>query len=88
MNDSSTGGDTTIRKSKLNGLIDQKSFYIETPEDVAERIRTALKYVPAEKLWINPDCGFNPTPRWIALPKLNAMVAGTKIVRRELGHGA
>ena len=40
----------------------QKSFYVETPEDVAERIRTALKYVPAGKLWINPDCGFNPTP--------------------------
>lgn len=67
------------------GLVDQKSFYVETPEDVAERIRVALKHVPAEKLWINPDCGFNPTPRWIALPKLKAMVEGTKIVRRELG---
>lgn len=68
------------------GLMDQKSFYIETPEDVAERIRTALKYVPAEKLWINPDCGLNPTPRWVALPKLQSMVEGTKIVRRELGY--
>ena len=75
------------RKELGAGLIDQKSFYVETPEDVAERIRVALKYVPAEKLWINPDCGFNPTPRWIALPKLKAMVEGTKIVRRELGHG-
>ncbi|MBI3079742.1 MAG: methionine synthase [Deltaproteobacteria bacterium] len=70
------------------GLIDQKSFYIETPEDVAERIRTALNYVPAEKLWINPDCGFNPTPRWVALAKLKAMVEGTRIVRRELGFAA
>lgn len=67
------------------GLVDQKSFYVETPEDIAERIRVALKFVPPEKLWINPDCGFNPTPRWIALPKLKAMVEGTKIVRRELG---
>lgn len=67
------------------GLIDQKSFYIETPEDVAERIRIALKHVPAEKLWINPDCGFNPTPRWVAFPKLKAMVDGARIVRRELG---
>jgi len=67
------------------GLIDQKSFYIETPEDVAERIRIALKYVPAEKLWINPDCGFNPTPRWVALAKLKSMVQGTKLVRREIG---
>lgn len=69
------------------GLIDQKSFYIETPEDVAERVRLALKHVPAAKLWINPDCGFNPTPRWIALGKLKSMVEGTKIVRRELGYG-
>jgi 5-methyltetrahydropteroyltriglutamate--homocysteine methyltransferase len=69
------------------GLIDQKSFYIETPEDVAERIRIALKHVPAEKLWINPDCGFNPTPRWVALSKLRAMVEGAKIVRRELESG-
>lgn len=67
------------------GLIDQKSFYIETPEDVAERIRTALKYVPAEKLWINPDCGLNPTPRRLGLAKLKSMVEGTKIIRRELG---
>lgn len=67
------------------GLVDQKSFYVETPEDIAERIRVALKFVPPEKLWINPDCGFNPTPRWIALPKLKAMVEGTRIVRRELG---
>lgn len=72
-------------KELAAGLIDQKSFYIETPEDVAERIRTALKHVPAEKLWINPDCGFNPTPRWVALPKLKSMVEGARIVRRELG---
>jgi hypothetical protein len=50
-------------------------------------IRNALKYVPADKLWINPDRGFNPTPRWVALPKLKAMVEGTRIVRRELGQG-
>ena len=67
------------------GLIDVKSFYIETPEDVAGRIRETLKYVPAEKLFINPDCGFFPVPRWLTFEKLKAMVAGTKIVRKELG---
>ena len=66
------------------GLVDQKSFYVETAEDVAERIRIALKYVPAEKLWVNPDCGFNPTPHWVALPKLRSMVEGARIVRPEL----
>jgi 5-methyltetrahydropteroyltriglutamate--homocysteine methyltransferase len=67
------------------GVIDVKAFKAETPEDVAARIRTVLKYVRPEKLWINPDCGFFETPRWIAAAKLRAMVAGTHIIRQELG---
>ena len=67
------------------GVIDVKSFYVETPEDVAERIRALLKHVPPEKLYVNPDCGFFQLPRWITFLKLQAMVAGTKIVRNELG---
>ena len=67
------------------GIVDVKSFYIETPKDVAERIREILRYVPPEKLYINPDCGFFQLPRWLSRLKLEAMVAGTKIVRRELG---
>ncbi len=68
------------------GVIDVKAYEVETPEDVAERIRTALKYVPPERLWINPDCGMGNTPRWICVEKLKAMVEGTRIVRRELGY--
>jgi 5-methyltetrahydropteroyltriglutamate--homocysteine methyltransferase len=67
------------------GLIDTKSFYVEAPEEVAVRIRETLKYVPPERLWINPDCGFFQLPRWLAAVKLRHMVAGTNIVRRELG---
>ena len=67
------------------GVVDIKSFYVETPEDVAERIREILKYVPAEKLYINPDCGFFQLPRWISRLKLESMVKGTEIVRQELG---
>jgi 5-methyltetrahydropteroyltriglutamate--homocysteine methyltransferase len=67
------------------GVIDVKAFKAETPEDVAARIRTVLKYVRPEKLWINPDCGFFETPRWIGVAKLRAMVAGTHLVRQELG---
>ena len=66
------------------GLVDIKSFYTETPEDVAERIRLALKYVPPERLYINPDCGFFELPRWLSFLKLKNMVEGTRIVRREL----
>lgn len=69
------------------GVIDVKSFYVESPEDVAERIRFAIRYGPPEQLVINPDCGFFQLPRWITRLKLDAMVAGTKIVRSELGVG-
>lgn len=66
------------------GLVDVKNYYVETPEDVAERVRAALKHVPAERLSVTPDCGFSQTARWAARAKLHAMVEGTKIVRREL----
>jgi 5-methyltetrahydropteroyltriglutamate--homocysteine methyltransferase len=67
------------------GLIDVKSYYLETPEDVAQRIRRVLDYVPADRLTVVPDCGFSQTARWAARAKLKAMVAGTQLVRAELG---
>jgi 5-methyltetrahydropteroyltriglutamate--homocysteine methyltransferase len=66
------------------GLVDVKNYYIETPDDVAERIRRVLEYVPAERLTVVPDCGFSQTARWAARAKLKAMVAGTQLVRAEL----
>jgi 5-methyltetrahydropteroyltriglutamate--homocysteine methyltransferase len=52
---------------------------------VAERIRKALEVVPADRMFILPDCGCFHLPRDVAFAKLCAMVEGTKIVRRELG---
>ena len=66
------------------GVVDIKSFHVETPEDVAERIREALRHVPPEKVHVCPDCGFFQLPRWLAFLKLKALVEGTKIVRKEL----
>jgi 5-methyltetrahydropteroyltriglutamate--homocysteine methyltransferase len=71
-------------KELAAGLVDVKNYYVEKPEDVAERIRTVLKHFPAERLSITPDCGFSQTARWAARAKLKAMVDGTKIVREEL----
>jgi 5-methyltetrahydropteroyltriglutamate--homocysteine methyltransferase len=67
------------------GIIDVKSYYIETPDDVAERVRLCLRYAPAEKLSFAPDCGLSQTARWAARQKLANMVAGVALVRRELG---
>jgi 5-methyltetrahydropteroyltriglutamate--homocysteine methyltransferase len=67
------------------GVVDVKSYYIESIEDVAERVRLCLKYAPAEKLAFAPDCGLSQTARWAAKQKLKNMVAGVQVVRRELG---
>jgi 5-methyltetrahydropteroyltriglutamate--homocysteine methyltransferase len=67
------------------GVVDVKSYYIETPSDVADRVRQCLKYTPPEKLSLAPDCGLSQTARWAARQKLVNMVEGVKMVRRELG---
>jgi 5-methyltetrahydropteroyltriglutamate--homocysteine methyltransferase len=41
--------------------------------------------VPTDRLAVNPDCGLVHLPRAVAFAKLEAMVAGAAIVRRELG---
>ena len=67
------------------GVVDVKSFYMETPEDVAERVRLCLASIPAEKLSLVPDCGFFPVPRWVAAEKLKRLAAGAALARREIG---
>lgn len=67
------------------GIIDVKSYYIETPEDIAKRVRLCLGYASAERLSFAPDCGLSQTARWASKLKLKNMVEGVKIVRRELG---
>jgi 5-methyltetrahydropteroyltriglutamate--homocysteine methyltransferase len=66
------------------GVVDVKSFYPETPEDVAASIRRVLPFVPAERLTVTADCGFSALPRWLARAKMQAMVAGTRLVRATL----
>lgn len=66
------------------GVVDVKSYYIETPEDIAERIKTCLKFVPADKLAVAPDCGLSQTARWAARKKLANMVKGVQMVRDQL----
>jgi 5-methyltetrahydropteroyltriglutamate--homocysteine methyltransferase len=66
------------------GVIDVRNWYVETPEEVAALIRTALKHVPAERLYLNPDCGLRRQARWVGFKKLQALAEGAAIVRREL----
>ena len=67
------------------GVLDLGSNEAETPELVAERIRRALAVIPPDRLVVAPDCGMKYLARDRAFTKLRAMVAGTELVRRELG---
>jgi 5-methyltetrahydropteroyltriglutamate--homocysteine methyltransferase len=63
------------------GIIDVKSYYIETVEDVMARINKCLEFVAPEKLSVAPDCGLSQTARWAARKKLANMVEGARRVR-------
>jgi 5-methyltetrahydropteroyltriglutamate--homocysteine methyltransferase len=66
------------------GVIDVKTEQVESPDLVAARIRRALRFVPPDRLAINPDCGLRHLLPDVARAKLAAMVAGAAIVRAEL----
>jgi 5-methyltetrahydropteroyltriglutamate--homocysteine methyltransferase len=72
-------------KTIVLGVLDLGSSEVETPEVVADRIRRALTVLPPERLVVAPDCGMKYLPRERAFRKLEAMVAGARAVREELG---
>src|SRR5918992_1186870 len=73
-----------INKSLMVGVIDLGTDKVETPAEVAARIRAALKHVPAERLIVAPDCGMKYLTRGAAFGKLKALAEGASIVRKEL----
>lgn len=71
-------------KKVMVGAIDVATQIIESPEEVAEVLRQALRFVDADKLYPCTNCGMAPLPRHVARGKLAALSAGAEIVRREL----
>lgn len=69
------------------GVVDVKSYYIETPAEIAHRVNLCLQHAPAERLSFAPDCGLSQTARWAARQKLANMVKGITLVREKLGIG-
>jgi 5-methyltetrahydropteroyltriglutamate--homocysteine methyltransferase len=67
------------------GIVDVKSYWVEPPEEVADRVRRCLRHAPPERLSFAPDCGLSQTARWAARAKLQNMVQGVGRVRAELG---
>ena len=66
------------------GIVDVKSYYIETPDDVVVRVRRCLEFAPAARLSLAPDCGLSQTARWAARRKLANLVEGVHRVRQEI----
>jgi 5-methyltetrahydropteroyltriglutamate--homocysteine methyltransferase len=75
-------------KDVLVGAIDVATEAVETPADVAATIRKAMAFVPPERLFPCTNCGMVPLSRGVARAKLEALVAGAALVRRELGVAA
>jgi 5-methyltetrahydropteroyltriglutamate--homocysteine methyltransferase len=70
-------------KKIMVGCIDLSDLRVETPQNVAERIRRALKHVAPENVIVAPDCGMKYLPREVAFGKMKAMVGGARLLRAE-----
>jgi 5-methyltetrahydropteroyltriglutamate--homocysteine methyltransferase len=69
------------------GVVDHHVLQVETPDQVADLVRRALKHIPSERLLLGTDCGMGREgmSRRHAFYKTVAIVQGTNLVRRELG---
>ena len=71
-------------KTVILGVVDLGNHQVETPEEVAARIRRALPFVGPDRLVIAPDCGLKYLPRPVAFAKMKAMVDGARLVRAQV----
>ncbi|WP_119292116.1 methionine synthase [Azohydromonas sediminis] len=71
-------------KDVMVGVIDVASDTVETPEEVAATIATALRHVPAQRLIACTNCGMAPMDRAVAEAKLRALVQGAALARERL----
>ncbi|WP_457681290.1 5-methyltetrahydropteroyltriglutamate--homocysteine S-methyltransferase [Thermovibrio sp.] len=65
------------------GVWDIHSPYVPSVEEMEEIVKRALKVIPKENFWINPDCGLK-TRRWEeVIPALRNLVKLAQKLRRE-----
>jgi len=65
-------------------VIDVKSYLIETPAMIEDKVKACLEFAPPERLVFAPDCGLSQTARWAAQQKLCNMVEGVSAVKKRL----
>ena len=67
------------------GVLDIRTSMVESPQQIADRIRKVIEIVPPERVYLTTDCGMKPLARMVAKMKLRALVEGAQIVRDEIG---
>ncbi len=72
-------------KDVMVGVIDVASDVIETPEQIADTIGTALKFVPKHRLIACTNCGLAPMSRDVAVAKLSALAQGAALAGERYG---
>lgn len=71
------------------GVVDPKTDTIESPEDIVRRVEEALNFLPPERIWLNPDCGFATfqqrpmSTEQLLTAKIKSMVTAAKILREK-----
>jgi 5-methyltetrahydropteroyltriglutamate--homocysteine methyltransferase len=77
-------GDFPTDKVLGVGVVDAKNTMVDSVEQIADRIRRALKVIPADRLLVSPDCGLGYFSRTTAFAKLRNMGQAAEEVRRSL----
>ncbi|MBN9386693.1 MAG: cobalamin-independent methionine synthase II family protein [Chloroflexi bacterium] len=76
------------------GVVNPRTPQVEPSEAIVERVREALQYLPAGKVFLNPDCGFGTFSNRpinsgeVASAKLKAMVEAATVLRQEIAAPA
>ena len=74
------------------GVVNPRSDRVETPEEIGEAVDRALEHLPAEAVFLNPDCGFGTfsarplNTAETAFRKLQAMVEAARTLRADAGR--
>jgi 5-methyltetrahydropteroyltriglutamate--homocysteine methyltransferase len=71
------------------GCVDVRAADVDPPEEIAARVRRAMRHVPMDRLTLNPDCGFapsgnNPIPLDEPYAKLKALAEAARLLRKEI----
>lgn len=66
------------------GIYDIHSPNIPKVEEIVCLLEKALDFIPAEQLWVNPDCGLKTRTWEEVIPSLKAMVCAAELMRRNI----